>query len=147
MAFAGGPLNHFVFQALVRMASVLREAPGSTGLVTAVSGMLTKQGVSLWSSEPAGAAFAHDDVSEATARETPAVELVPAAAGSATVATYTVLYEGADPKRAVLLVRPRRRQADARRERRRRARAARHAGGALRPRRARSLRTAGCSWL
>ena len=34
------------------MASVLRDAPGSTGLVTAVSGMLTKQGVSLWSSEP-----------------------------------------------------------------------------------------------
>ena len=103
MTFAGGPLNHFVFQALVRMASVLREAPGSSGLVTAVSGMLTKQGVSLWSSEPGGAVFAHDDVSETTARETLAVELVPAAAASATVATYTVLYEGADPKRAVLL--------------------------------------------
>ncbi len=103
MSFAGGPLNHFVFQALVRMANVLREDPGSTGLVTAVSGMLTKQGVSLWSSEPGKAAFAHDDVSEATTRETKAVELVPAAEGSATAATYTVFYEGAEPKRTVLL--------------------------------------------
>ena len=103
MTFAGGPLNHFVFQALVRMASVLRDAPGSSGLVTAVSGMLTKQGVSLWSSEPGGAAFAHDDVSEATARETPAVELAPAAESRATIATYTVLYEGPAPRRALLL--------------------------------------------
>jgi acetyl-CoA C-acetyltransferase len=103
MAFAGGPLNHFVMQALVRMAGVLRGDPGSSGLVTAVSGMLTKQGVSLWSSEPAAGGFAHDDVTEATVRDTQAVELLPTAAGRATVATYTVLYEGADAKRAVLL--------------------------------------------
>jgi acetyl-CoA C-acetyltransferase len=102
MAFAGGPLNHFVFQALVRMADVLRQDPGSTGLLTAVSGMLTKQGVSLWSSEPL-AEFAHDDVSEATTRETRAVELTPVAAGRANVATYSVLYDGPVPKRAVLL--------------------------------------------
>ena len=70
MAFAGGPLNHFVLQALVRMAGLLRAAPGSTGLVTAISGVLTKQGVSLWSSEPGSAPFGHDDVSEATARAT-----------------------------------------------------------------------------
>jgi len=103
MAFAGGPLNHFVYQALVRMAGVLRSDPGSTGLVTAVSGMLTKQGVSLWSSEPAAAPFAHADVSEATARATPAVALAPAAEGAARVASYTVLYEGAAPKRTLLL--------------------------------------------
>ena len=90
MTFAGGPLNHFVLQSLVRMAQLLREAPGSTGLVTAVSGVLTKQGVSLWSSEPGAAPFAHDDVSEATARETGAVEIVDAVEGPATIATYTV---------------------------------------------------------
>ena len=53
MAFAGGPLNHFVFQSLVRMTQILRDDPGSLGLITAVSGIVTKQGVSLWSSEPA----------------------------------------------------------------------------------------------
>jgi acetyl-CoA C-acetyltransferase len=102
-AFAGGPLNHFVLQALVRMLGVLREDPGSTGLVTAVSGMLTKQGVSLWSSEPGAAAFSHDDVSEATTRDTRAVSLAPVAAGPARVAAYSVLNEGAEPKRAALL--------------------------------------------
>jgi len=103
MAFAGGPLNHFAFQALARMVGVLRADPGSAGLVTAVSGMLMKQGVSLWSSEPAAAGFAHDDVSEATARDTRAVTLVPVSQGPARVAAYTVLYEGAEPKRTVLL--------------------------------------------
>ena len=103
MAFAGGPLNHFVLQSLVRMAQILRTDPGSLGLVTAVSGILTKQGVSLWSSEPGSAPFAHEDVSAETERETERVEVVAAGEGPATIASYTVLYEGGAPKRAVLL--------------------------------------------
>jgi acetyl-CoA C-acetyltransferase len=103
MAFAGGPLNHFVLQALVRMAQVLRDDPGSLGLVTAVSGIVTKQGVSLWSSEPGAAPFAHDDVTAETERDTTRVEVVEAAEGAATIASYTVLYEGGAAKRAVLL--------------------------------------------
>jgi acetyl-CoA C-acetyltransferase len=103
MAFAGGPLNHFSLQAMVRMAQVLRDDPGSLGLVTAVSGIITKQGVSLWSSEPGSTVFAHHDVTEATERETERVELVEGGSGAATVASYTVLYENGAPKRAVLL--------------------------------------------
>ena len=103
MTFAGGPLNHFVLQSMVRMARLLRDAAAGTGLVTAVSGMLAKQGVSLWSSEPGAGPFGHDDVSEATARETSAAELVDAAEGQATIATYTVVYEGGEPKRVVLI--------------------------------------------
>lgn len=103
MAFAGGPLNHFVFQALVRMAQVLRDDPGSLGLATAVSGIMMKQGVSLWSSEPGEAPFTHDDVTAATERETERVEVVAAASGPATIAGYTVLYENGGPKRVVLL--------------------------------------------
>jgi acetyl-CoA C-acetyltransferase len=103
MAFAGGPLNHYALQALVRMARLLRAEPGSTGLVTALSGVLAKQGVSLWSSEPGGSPFAHDDVSEATARETEAAECVDAAEGEARIATYTVLYENGRPKRVALI--------------------------------------------
>ena len=57
---------------------------------------------SLWSSEP-GPGFAHDDVSDATARVTPAVEVISPAEGPATVAAYTVLYEGAVPQRTLLL--------------------------------------------
>ena len=103
MAFAGGPLNHFVFQSLVRMTQILRGDPGSLGLITAVSGIVTKQGVSLWSSEPGAAPFAHDDVSAETERDTARVELAEGAAGDARVASYTVLYQGGAAKRAVLL--------------------------------------------
>ncbi len=102
MAFGGGPLNNFVLQALARMALVLRGEPGTTGMVNAVSGILTKQGVSLWSSEPPEAGFLHDDVSNELTRETSRVEVVPDAHGAASVATYTVLHSGAAPEAALL---------------------------------------------
>jgi acetyl-CoA C-acetyltransferase len=97
MTFAGGPLNHFTFQALAKLAAVLRADPGSTGLLTAVSGILTKQGVSLWSTEPPAGGFAFFDVSEETAREQPPVPLVEAEDGPARCASYTVLYDGDRP--------------------------------------------------
>jgi acetyl-CoA C-acetyltransferase len=102
MAFGGGPLNNFVLQALARMAHVLRADPGTTGIVNAISGVITKQGVSLWSTEPSEGHFHHDDVSDAVSRETPRVEVAPEADGAATVASYTVLHSGAAPQ-AVLL--------------------------------------------
>ena len=102
MAFAGGPLNNFVLQALVRMVRVLRDDPGSAGLVTAVSGMLTKQGVSLWSSAPPGGAFHFDDVSDEAEAATGRVEVVADAAGAARVASYTVLHADPAPTAVVL---------------------------------------------
>ncbi len=103
MAFAGGPLNNFVYQALVRMAQVLRADPGSTGMLNAVSGVLTKQGVSLWSTEPAPQGFRFEDASEEVARELEVMPLVEDATGDATVVTYTVLFDGESPSRTVLL--------------------------------------------
>ncbi len=94
MTFAGGPLNNFAFQALAKMAHVLRAEPGSTGVVTAVSGILTKQGVSQWSTAAPKNSFLFDDVSEQTALESPSVEVVDEAHGDATIVTYTVVYPG-----------------------------------------------------
>jgi acetyl-CoA C-acetyltransferase len=94
MTFAGGPLNNFVLQAVAKMASVLRADPASYGLVTAVSGMLTKQGVSLWSGHEPAAGFGFFDVTEETAREQHPIALVEAPDGAAQVAGYTVLFEG-----------------------------------------------------
>lgn len=103
MAFAGGPLNHFSLQALAKLARVLRGDPGSLGYLSAVSGFLTKQGASLWSSEPGDGPFAYDDVSREAAEATPTVPLAPGAEGRGAVATYTVLHEGGAPVRAVFL--------------------------------------------
>ena len=103
MAFAGGPLNNFVLQAQARMAQVLRDEPGSLGMVTAVSGFLTKQGVGLWSSEPPPRPFDYSDVSVETEADVPLVEVVEGVDEPAQIASYTLQYEGEEPARAVLL--------------------------------------------
>ena len=104
MAFAGGPLNNFVLQAMVRTAEVLRSRPGATALVTAVSGMVTKQGVSLWASRPPQRPFTYDDVAAAVAAATETVQVVADRAGTGRVAAYTVLHERGAPRRGVALV-------------------------------------------
>ena len=101
MTFGGGPLNNFVYQATVRMAQLLRENPDEVGLVTTVSGMLTKQGVALWSATPGSAAWGFDDVTEQVRSESDIREVVADCQGEATVVGYTVLYQGPDPWRAV----------------------------------------------
>ena len=102
MAFAGGPLNNFVLQALVRMTEILR-ADHRVGMLTAVSGMLTKQGVSLWSAQPPARAFQFADVTPEVAAEVQPVEVIGDYHGRATVAAYTVLFERDAPVRAVMI--------------------------------------------
>ena len=94
MTFAGGPLNHFVLQALVKLATLLRTARERTGLLSAVSGILTKQGVSLWSARPPEHGFAFFDVTAETAADQPPRTVVERLEGSACVAGYTVAFEG-----------------------------------------------------
>jgi len=104
MTFGGGPLNNFVLQAVARMAEVLRDDPGGHGMVTAVSGMLTKLGCSLWSTRPGPApGFAYEDVAEQVERETPRVKVVADHEGGAVVASYTVIFGGEAPIQGVAL--------------------------------------------
>ncbi len=100
MSFAGGPFNNYVLQATARMASLLREAPrdrARTGLVSSVSGILTKQGFGLWSTEPPPRGFHQADVSDAVARASPEREVVVNHAGDACIAGFAVVH---DPSRA-----------------------------------------------
>src|SRR4029078_2696216 len=75
MSFAGGPLNNFVLQAMEPFVGVLRADPSSRGLLTAVSGMITKQGVSAWSCTPPSVPFAAGEVGEVTAQRTAVVDV------------------------------------------------------------------------
>ena len=68
MTFAGGPLNSYVLHSTASMADVLRADPGSTGLVTSVSGFLSKYGAGVWSTTPAPDGWRSEDVT-AEARE------------------------------------------------------------------------------
>jgi acetyl-CoA C-acetyltransferase len=104
MPFAGGPLNNFVLQALARMAEVLRATPGATGLVSAVSGIINKQGLSLWQSGAPARPFAYDDVAAEVAGQLQTVSVRADGEGPGTVASYTVLYEGGAPRTGVALV-------------------------------------------
>ncbi len=89
MTFGGGPLNNFVIQSCVKMVERMREVPGSHGLVSAVSGLITKQGASLFGPEPS-APFVHEQVSAAARAAQKTVVVDPDAQGRARVATYTV---------------------------------------------------------
>jgi acetyl-CoA C-acetyltransferase len=101
MTFGGGPLNNFVLQATVAMARLLRERPAEAGLVTSVSGMLTKQACALWSATPNTEGWGFTDVTEQVRQATQLCELVAEYQGEGAVAGYTVLYQGTEPWRAV----------------------------------------------
>ena len=101
MAFAGGPFNDFVLQSMRVLGERLRGEPAEQGLVTTVSGMLSKPGLAVWSATPpAGAVGAlwGDLATEAVAATevVPVVDVAPAAPTAASVASFTVTYGGAE---------------------------------------------------
>lgn len=97
MAFAGGPLNNFVFQATVEMIDRVRSEPGAFGVVTAVSGLLTKPGLTVWSTDPPAAGLLTADLAAEAEAATAEVPLDEDPRGDGTVATYTVVYDGMEP--------------------------------------------------
>ena len=105
MTFAGGPLNNYVLQSTAKMAEVLRADPDATGLVTCVSGMLTKFAGALWSATPPTAPYASADVTAAAAADMPAVPIVAARDAAHTVVGSTVTYDDAGaPARRMSIV-------------------------------------------
>lgn len=108
MAFAGGPFNHYVLQSTTTIGARLRAAPDELGLVTTVSGMLSKPGLAVWSATPParGPLLADLGVDAVAATEVrPVVETAPEG-DTATVASYTVTYGGADglePERTAIV--------------------------------------------
>lgn len=93
MTFAGGPFNNFVFQATVSMVERLRTDAGSMGLVTVVSGLLTKPGLTVWSTDPPSNPVLVGDLAAQAAAATTVAPLDEDPAGPGTVATYTVAGE------------------------------------------------------
>ena len=110
MAFAGGPFNHFVLQSMVTLAARLRADPSGLGLVTTVSGMLSKPGLAVWSASPPSTdrpPLVADLGAETVAATdlAPVVPVAPADA-AATVASFTVTYagpDGSDPVRTAVV--------------------------------------------
>jgi acetyl-CoA C-acetyltransferase len=101
MTFAGGPLNNYVFQSTAAMARVLRDDPGSRGLVTSVSGMITKQGFAVWSTTPPADGFRFADVTEEVRRSDVRRPETGSHTGPVTVVGHTVEHDRDGPVRVL----------------------------------------------
>jgi acetyl-CoA C-acetyltransferase len=100
MAFAGGPFNHFVLQSLGALGRRLRDEPAELGLLTTVSGMLSKPGLAVWGAAPPegrDGPLRADLAAEAIAATevVPVVDVPPAEPTAARVVSFTVTYGGA----------------------------------------------------
>jgi acetyl-CoA C-acetyltransferase len=111
MAFAGGPFNHFVLQSLGVLGRRLRAEPAEQGLLTTVSGMLSKPGLAVWSATPpagTGLALLADMAAEviAATEVVPVVDVPPLVITPAEVASFTVTYggdQGFEPVRTAIV--------------------------------------------
>jgi acetyl-CoA C-acetyltransferase len=110
MAFAGGPFNHFVLQSLCLLGRRLRDEPHERGLLTTVSGLLSKPGLAVWSATPpdSGGLLLADLASEAldATELVPVVDDPPAATTTARVSSFTATYggeSGFEPVRTVVV--------------------------------------------
>lgn len=104
MPFAGGPVNNYVLQSTCRMAELLRQDGASHGLLSSVSGLLTKQSFAVWSTEPGPAGFEFADVTEAVRGVFPPCDVAEGYRGEGRIIGYTVRYEGEQPSRAVVVL-------------------------------------------
>jgi acetyl-CoA C-acetyltransferase len=101
MSFAGGPFNNFVLNSTATVAALLRARPSEQGLITTVSGMLSKPGLAVWSATPAEAGSFVADLAGSPEIDTPSRPVAPpdSPGGPAVVASFTVTYDAADPLR------------------------------------------------
>ena len=110
MAFAGGPFNHFVLQSLCLLGRRFRDEPHERGLLTTVSGLLSKPGLAVWSATPPehGGFLLADLASEAldATELVPVADAPPAAATTGRVTSFTATYggqSGLEPVRTVVV--------------------------------------------
>ncbi len=103
MTFAGGPLNNYSLQALAAMVQVLRADDDSSGLVTNISGMLTKYGLSMWSCQPPVRPFEAIDITDVVADATTTVPFDALHVGEVRVITYTVACDRGQPVQGIVV--------------------------------------------
>ncbi|HIG42500.1 MAG TPA: hypothetical protein EYQ14_18450 [Gammaproteobacteria bacterium] len=96
LTFGGGPLNNYVMHSIARMVELLRDKPGSKGLITANGGNLYKHAHCIYSAEPPVQDFVHDNA-QSKIDELPSRVVIPEYSGSVEIESYTVMYTGNEP--------------------------------------------------
>ena len=100
MPFAGGPLNNYMLHATAQMLMKIRKNTNEIGLITGVSGMMTKQALAIWGKEPVMDFESMDVTAEAEKLEIP-VPMSDLKQGNAKIIGCTTLYEKINPSKAV----------------------------------------------
>ncbi|OZC42677.1 hypothetical protein CH289_27175 [Rhodococcus sp. RS1C4] len=92
MTFGGGPLNNSALQAMARAVELLRGSDRHrTALVTAVSGLLTKQGAVLFQRDTPQRSYARIDLTDLAAQVVHRRPVVECHSGPATIQAVTVV--------------------------------------------------------
>tara|TARA_B100000676_G_scaffold256831_1_gene264348 strand:+ start:49 stop:531 length:483 start_codon:yes stop_codon:yes gene_type:complete len=89
MAYAGGPLNSYVLHSTAKLIENIRRNNG-TGIITGVSGMMTKQSYALWSKNPEIDFVFRDFTEEAKIVDQP-IELSNLEDGEGKIIGYTII--------------------------------------------------------
>ncbi len=102
MPFAGGPLNSYVLHSTVKLISKIRNRKKGLGIITGVSGMMTKQSYALWSKNPDINFVCKDFTKDAKAIEKP-IELYKKSTGKGKIIGYTVTKNETSKKAIIYL--------------------------------------------
>lgn len=101
MAFAGGPFNNYTYQSTAAMAERLRTDTSALGMISTVSGLLTKPGLAVWSATPPPRPTLIEDL-RVEQPSVPVHDNDPG--GEITAVSYTVTYDGdGAPARAFVI--------------------------------------------
>ena len=101
MPFAGGPLNSYVLHSTAKLIQKLRKNNG-VGIVTGVSGMMTKQSYALWSKDPC-IDFRYEDCTKKASEIELPVKLSDKKNGSGKIIGYTILIKD-NTNKAIIFV-------------------------------------------
>lgn len=105
LSFAGGPWNDYVTHSIAAMLGVLREDPGSLGLVTANGGFITKHSFGVYSTEPPAGGFRWEDTQAEVDASYEKRRVAEDHVGPVTIEGYTVVHDrSGDPEVAYCAV-------------------------------------------
>ena len=85
------------------MVERLRVERADKGLVASLSGLLNKPGLAVYAAEPGSAPLLLADLADEAKGATPTLEAVAGYRGRATVAAYTVAYDGMEPAKCTVI--------------------------------------------
>ena len=92
LSFAGGPWNNYVMHSIAAMAGVLRESPGTLGLVSGNGGLITKHAFGVYGTNPPPTPFRHAEP-QAEIDALPRRTLCEDPDGPASIEAWTVMHD------------------------------------------------------